>query len=249
MRNTLFILTLLLFASFPSCKKAPLSIGETVTETRELPDFNEVILKDDISLSLMRSDTCYIEITTGKNIIDNIKTEVSGNTLTISNTNTLNWIRPYDFTLHATLYFKDITDFTFSSSGTLDTKNQYNADNVPTTYNILVYEGSGDIDMLLNNCTDFVVLYQHGTSHVNIHGENNNFVCFHARSYGNIDARDYESRNVLIKSNSPSDCYIYAKSSIKADITNMGNIYYKGEPDSISITYGDFAKGRLLPLN
>ena len=242
----LIIIMLALIACLASCKKAPLSIGEIVTETRDLPNFKEVCLNDDISLSLVRSDTCYIVITTGENIIGNITTEVSGNVLNICNTSTLNWIRPYNFELHATLYYKDIKYLTFSSSGTLDTRNQYN--DTTGVYKILIDGGSGDIDLNVKNCKGVYIQYKYGTSTINLHGRGNKYLNVTKRSYGIIDARNFETNYVDIENNSAGDCYIWSRDRIKAEINNLGDIYYRGNPDTISVTYGEFAKGKLLPL-
>ena len=249
-RKLLIILTLCFLAAFSACKKAPLTVGPTVTQTRELPDFTEVYVNDYINISLVRSDTCYIEITTGKNIIDNITADVDNGILTICNTTTLNWIRPYNYTLDVTLYFKDITNFVFASSGTLVTKNNYTGHvSSPDFYRFEIHGGSGDVDLNVNDCYDFRVVYHYGSSKLSIHGENNYFFVIYKRSYGIIDAQNYDAERVHVTTESPSDCFISASSEIKATINNLGNIYYKGDPDTIQVTYGEFARGRLLPLH
>lgn len=245
----LIILTLCFLASFSSCKKAPLTVGSIVTEIRELPDFTEVHVNDNINISLVRSDTCYIEITTGKNIIDNITTEVNYGVLSICNTTTCNWLRPYDYTLNVTLYFKDITNFIFASSGTLDTQNNYTGLVVsPNYYRFEIHGGSGDVDLNVNNCNDLRIVYQHGSSHLNLHGEDNHNLVIYKRSYGVIEAQNYDAEIVHVTTDSASDCYISASESIDATINNLGNIYYKGDPENIQVTYGEFARGQLLPL-
>ena len=248
-RKILIILTLCFLAALSSCKKAPLTVGPIVTQTRELNDFTEVHVNGYINISLVRSDSCYFEITTGKNIIDNITTEADNGILTICNTTTLNWIRPYEYKCEATLYFKDITNFIFASSGTLVTKNNYTGELAsPDFYRFEIDGGSGDVDLNVNNCNDLRIVYQYGSSHLAIHGEDNHNLVIYKRSYGVIDARNFNAETVHVTTESPSDCFISASESIDATIKNLGNIYYKGDPDTIQVTYGEFAKGRLLPL-
>lgn len=245
----LIIFTLSVFTTFQSCKKSPLTIGKTITETRALPDFKEVRLNDNINMSLVRSDKNCIKITTGENIIDNITTEVRDSVLTICNTTTFDWTLPYNYELHTTLYFKDIRNFHFASSGNLNTENQYNNNDTSVRKcRVVIDGGSGDIDMLVNNCRGFYLEYLYGTSHVTIHGENNRYFDIFHRSYGIMDARNFKVDYVDIHSKATGDCYIHACDSIKAKIENLGNIYYKGDPEKISVTYGEFAKGKLLPL-
>lgn len=248
-RNLLIIMTLCFLATFSSCKKAPLTVGPIVTQIRELPDFNELRVYDNINLSLVRSDTCYIVITTGKNIIDNVTTDVNGGVLSLCNTTTLNWIRPYDYELNATLYFKDIKKLVFSASGTLTSENNYTGPlNPGDFYRLDVDESSGDIDLNINDCDDFYVFYKFGVSRLTIHGQNNRNLTVNKKSYGIIDAQNYEAQSVNISNRSQGDCYINASELIKARIDHCGNIYYKGDPDSIQVTYGEFAIGKLLPF-
>lgn len=245
----LIILILAVFASFISCKKAPLTVGKTVTESRDLQGFKEVYLYDNINLSLVRANETKIIITTGENIIDNISTKVSDSILTISNTTSCNWIRPYDYELHATLYYKDITNFIFSSSGNVESLNQYNSpDTSVRKHRFVIDDASGDVDLLVNNCRGFYLEYLSGTSQVTLHGNNNHLFDVFKKSFGILDARDFQMNYVDITSNSKGDCYIWATDSIKANISSLGNVYYKGDPEKIQVTYGEFAIGKLLPF-
>ena len=251
MKRNLLIITLLCFlATIVSCKKAPLTVGPTVTQTRELSDFKELHVFDNINLTLVRSDTCYIEITTGKNIIDNIITDVHDGLLSIRNITTLNWIRPYDYELRATLYFKDITKLVYSSYGSLTTENNFTGIlGEGQHYQLEIDDAAGDVDLNINNCNNLHVIYGYGTSRVTIHGDNNNYIYIYKNSYGIIDAQNYDAKLVTITNDARSNCYISAQKEIKAQINHLGNIYYKGDPDSIQVTKGPFAKGELLPLN
>lgn len=248
-RNLLILMILCFLATFSSCKKAPLTVGPIVTQIRELPDFNELRVYDNINLSLVRSDTCYIVITTGKNIIDNVTSDVNCGVLSLCNTTSLNWIRPYDYELNATLYFKDIKNLVFSASGKLTTENNYTGElSAGDFYNFEVDDGSGDIDLNISNCNDFRIAYKFGVSRLTIHGENNTGLSVYKKSYGILDAQNYETQTVDISNNAQGDCYINASKLIKARINHCGNIYYKGDPDSIQVTYGEFAIGKLLPF-
>ena len=247
----LIILTLSLLACLVSCKKAPLTVGRIITESRQLPDFKKVYFNDDFNLELVCSDTNYIVITTGENIIDNVTTEVKDGVLTFSNTSTLSWIRPYDYERRVVLYYKNITNFIFSSCGNLTCQNQFNNDSINPYgyYRFKIDGGSGDVDLLFNNCRKLLFLYQFGTSHVNLRGQNNGRLSVDKRSYGIFDARDYNADLIDIQSNSPANCYIWANDSIKADILHHGNVYYKGIPSDIQVNYGPYSEGKLLPIS
>lgn len=262
MKDKLLILIILsLLSCMISCKKAPLSIGAITTESRQLANFNKVRVFDDINLTFVKSDTNYVVITTGKNLIDNILTDVnaSDSTLTIKNGNALDWLRTYDYTLEVELHFKDVNYVYIASYGTVTTENQFNSD---TIYNpnpsdtltnrlkyIFEFDGaSGDVNLELNNCPYLYINYEYGTSNVNIRGNNNSFLQIRKRSFGEVNALDYQAKRALVVSNSVANCYVNVSERLVSRINNFGNIYYKGEPPYINNQYGPVAKGKLIQL-
>ena len=259
--KSLILLILSLVFCMISCEKAPLSIGEITTVTRPLSFFDKVKIYDDINLVFVKSDTNYVQITTGKNLIDNILTETnsSDSTLTISNDNVLDWLRNYDYTLDVKLFFKDVNYVFISTSGTVTTENQFNNDTIynpyqtdtitkPLMYTFELDGASGDVDITLNNCPFLYFDYQYGISNVKIRGKNNQFLQIRKRSFGDIDALDYQAERVLVVSSSTGDCYVNVKDRLVSRINNIGNIYYKGEPPYIDSRYGPIAKGKLIKL-
>ena len=228
-----------------SCKKAPLTIGKTVAQNRGLEPFSTLVVTDDINVTLVRSDSCHVEISAGENIIDNIITTVDDGILTVRNDNKISWIRTYDYRIDATLHFTDINKLVFGSCGELHTENQYNAEG--EHYTIEIDGGSGDIFMELNNCENLNVNYRYGTSQLNLHGEGNKHLQIHKRSYGLIHAEDYAADSVTVTNNSTGDCWVKANEYLKAHIEHLGDVYYKGEPEIVE-EYGENAKGRLIKV-
>ena len=245
--KTLILLTLAFSICIFSCKKAPLTIGKTITESRPLDDFNKVYINDDVSVTLVKSDSCWIEITTGENLMDNITVNVdlSDSSFSIKNENTMSFLRPYDYTLHATLYFKDIVLLHSSTSGYIDTYNQLNGQN---KCHIVIDDASGDMDITIHDCPRIDITYTFGTSNVILHGSNNKKIYAQKHSYGILDTRDCDAENVIITNWASGDCYISASKSIKSEIYHIGDIYYKGNPEQITEFYGPIARGRLIQL-
>lgn len=256
-RKILIIIALTFFAAFSSCKKSPLSIGKTVTQTRQLDHFDTLVIRDDINVILVKSDENRVEITTGENLIDNIETKISDSTLVISNESTMNFIRTYDYKIDVTLYFKDICRVTHSSSGYLKTSNQFNDDTTYTPhqgdtllihplYELIIDGSCGDIDMEFNDCDRLYVDYKNGTSNVVIHGNDNHNLEIYSKSFGIVDASDYRCDYVKIRSRSSNDCWVNASKYLQSRIDKNGDIYYKGDPEKIVETYGQNANGRLI---
>lgn len=240
----LIIALLATLTLLPSCKKVPLSIGETVVRHREVGTFSGLVVNDNINVTLVRSDSCFIEVAAGENIIDNILTEVADNTLTISNDNKIDWIRTYDYRIDVTLHFKDIRKITYGSSGELRTVNQFNAEDTP--YLICIDGGSGDISMEINNCSSLKVEYIGGTSLLRLTGEGNSSLDLYKKSFGLVHAEDLDTDSVKIVNIGTGDCWVKANKHLHSRIERFGNIYYKGEPDVITEEYGEKAVGRLI---
>ena len=57
--------------------------GEMTKETRQLADFNKILTNGAMDIEFISSDSSYIELEAGKNILPHIKTEVYNNTLKI----------------------------------------------------------------------------------------------------------------------------------------------------------------------
>lgn len=231
--------------AFASCKKAPLTIGKTVVQNRELEPFDTLVINNDVNVTLVKSDSCYIEISAGENIIDNITTVVDDSILTIKNDNKISWIRTYDYRIDATLHFTDISKITSCGCGEIRTKNHFDAEE--SDYTIEVDGGSGDIFMELNNCDRLDVNYLYGTSQLNLYGENNKHLQIYKLDYGLIHAENYDTDSVLITNKSSGDCWVKANEHLKSRIEHLGNVYYKGEPEIVE-EYGEDAKGRLIRL-
>lgn len=245
MKHKSLIITLVtILALLSSCKKVPLSVGKTVVQQRELASFSHLTVNDDINVALVRSDSCFIEITAGENIIGNITTEVRNDTLIIRNENEIGWIRTYDYRIDAILHFRDISSLTYRSCGELHTRNQFNAEDTP--YLIYIDGGSGDIFMDFNRCSNLKVNYNYGTSQLNLTGNGNRFLDIYKRSYGLIHAENLVADSVSITNAGTGDCWINASRHLHSRIYHLGNIYYKGEPADIIEEYGEEAKGRLI---
>ena len=245
--KSLILLTLAVSFCMVSCKKIPLTAGKTITECRPLDDFYKVYIHDDVSLTLVKSDSCWIEITTGENLMDNITTKVnsSDSSLSIKNENQMSFIRPYDYPLHATLYFKDVILLYSASSGYVNTYNQLNGQE---NCMVIVDGASGDMDITVNNCPKLTIYYKFGTSTAYFHGINNRKMYIQKKSYGILDARDCNAENVIITNWSVGDSYISASKYLKSEILHLGDIYYKGDPEQITEKYGPNARGRLIKL-
>jgi hypothetical protein len=67
-----------------------------------------------------------------------------------------------------------------------------------------------------------------------------NFI--YSASYGPFHCLDLESGFLFMRNASTNDCYVNVKHHFEYEITSLGNIYYKGNPEEISGTVSGSGK-------
>jgi hypothetical protein len=226
--------------------------------------FQVIELCDNVNVKLKHSDAANpagkVIVKTGENLIDLITTKIEEqaievdtdygtdtlffNKLVIRNENTLDFLRPYDYTLDMTVYYDTLLKIFFNSNGiiTTDTLRGYeyltdfstDNDSVPGTFyslapNLLleIEGGSGEFTVL-TNCYRLITKYAQGTSNINVKG-----LVERAETFG-----DYESHGIINGIDLEANLYhrviyygtntVYAKAfrRIIAKNDNIGRIFY-----------------------
>lgn len=245
--SRLSVLLIISILSFFSCKKAPLTNGDTLTKSMELPSFNSICLYNNIDVTLIKSDTFKIEITTGENLMENIVCEVNDNTLTLRNDNILNWIRSYDYPLNANIFFKDdIKNINYESVGYLKS-DDYICDDSISTLRFTFMKGSGDIDLSFN-CHSFSVFSNDDcTSKIVLEGKSNNGN-INQRGLGPIHSENMSCKTMSVNSTDVNDIYVNCSEKLNVEIYHNGDVYYKGHPD-IKSYIAPNAQGKLISID
>lgn len=227
-----------------SCKKDVgdcfKSTGEITSEWREAGEVKHIFLYNNINLTLIPSDSTGIEISAGKNLLSKIKSELKGDTLELSNTNSCNWVRDFSKEISAKVFVKNFTGLDYRSTGDVNCSDTLFSDSLVVN----VYEGSGIIDLL--SVTPFLKSAIHyGTADIIISGHTNLSQVYSA-GWGLIDNRNMISTFVYVNSLSTNDTYVNVNRTLSASINGIGNIYYKGNPQNISLE--NTGSGKLLKI-
>lgn len=243
-----------------SCSKIAFTNGEPITENRPLGHFRAISIHNNVNVKLLQSDHPNLEITCPRNLIENVTTQIVGDTLVIKNENTLSWIRSFDYSIDLTIYYDSLREVNFASIGELKSAEgdsirgiktpQISTVSVdspvifPTSFNLNVMEGSGNIDLTIG-CDILKHRFTNGTSHVTLKGK-----CGYSehasRSYGTIHAENLSSNFVYVESESTNDIYVWAKTGLRVWLYSIGNIYYKGNPETL--VEACTSDGRLIRL-
>lgn len=263
-----YMLVILMVLLSYSCTKDPLgcikSTGPISTEIRDLDYFNAVLLTHNIDVTFIEtSDQSEhrIEITAGKNLLEKIRTEIEqyvliipGDTITntpsivdtleritISSDNQCNWVRSYEKPIEAKVYYSEIRHMEYRSIGNVIFQDTIRVNN----FRIDIHEGSGNIDLLLNTNNSFLA-FHYGTAELIASGFSNINYLYQA-SFGRIHAEDLITDFTYMENRSTNDTYVYAISHLGVTISATGNVYYGGNPPSISLNRN--GSGRLIQLD
>jgi hypothetical protein len=217
------------------------SNGSEVTVQRNLGTFNEIIVNDKIDLTVIQGSEFRVEVTAGKNIIDNIAIENRHSVLEINNNNKCNFVRGYKRRVLVTVTVPFIKRVTNNGVGTVRFGNDFvqntifvRAENsgdvhVHGNFSKLQTSSHGNGDIYLNGSCDTLFVYMFGTNFLRAE---------------NLKINDY----TFIETISIGDCSLNAPSggTLECNLWRSGNIYYSGDPAVVNNFSDGSAKGRLI---
>ena len=241
-RNVLLALISLILCS---CSKSPFLNGAIMEETRYIEgNFTVLEVEDNVNVKLVHdlnpSDKIKTHIRANENLIDELSMDIHGDTLTIQNNNSFNWLRPYNCTLETTVYYDSIKKIVFNSNGILQSDilrgcsindTVFEEDGSLTisqrTHLYLQIEGGGGDVNLLVNCDRMHTNYEWGTATVNLKGSTG--IAYTSTSYnchGPIDSQEMESNYHYIYSYGTNKVIVKAFHEVNAHNFNNGIVCY-----------------------
>lgn len=243
-RNIFFVVVFAVFLF--SCNKEKAwdcvkSTGEITTEIRKITVFDKIVLNDNIDVFLIADTSNFVEIKAGKNIIPKIETTVENNALIIKNNNKCNWVRSYETPIEVYVHYLDIHYIEVRGVGDLVSTNLIQVDSL----RIDAWESVSSIDIDVD-CQYFSSGFHTGTADLTISGTANQ-AYFYINPNAYLNALAFESNYLSITSSSPSECYLHSNASLNVVINYLGNIYYKGTPQTITLEENH--DGKLIEWN
>jgi hypothetical protein len=232
MKRSIYLISLLFLAA--SCQKFDpgdcfTNAGPVSAEEREVSPYQYLHLKNNVDVFISYAQEYSITVRAGKNVIQGIKTSISGKTLTITNENRCNWIRSYDKPLEVYLGLPRIDSILYESSGNLTSLNKFTGDSI----RLEVLEGAGSINLWLNmQKSRFNIHY--GTVDLKVRGYSH-ISYLYSGGYGPADLRDLNTVFHYMTNNSTNNCFVRASLELQVKIFNVGDVYYYGDPASVSL--------------
>lgn len=214
--------------------------GEDITETRAISSFNKIVLEDNINLVLTQSDAYSIKVHGGKNVLKKVRTDIDNEVLYIKNNNSCNWMRSFDREITVYANIDLLNQIEYRGSGDITSTNEINSDSLLLD----VWEGAGKVDLKVDVYRNYIYFHI-GTADIYYSGHAH-LSYITASSFGPVKADELSTVFTYINNEGSNDCYIRAGLRIEATIKNIGNIYYKGNPE---IQVDSQGSGKLIDNN
>ena len=227
MKKLLFIVVI-----FTSCQKSPFDFmveeGPVIVETRQLAPFDTLHINDILDVTLVPDTACFIEISSGKNIIPYILSDVQSGILTLDNTIKGRWARPYHHP-KISLHVQDLSSIVLNEACNLTSSDSINCGNLY----MLVNSELASIDMVLKgNYFDLALRYT-CSGHCSFKGYLNR-AKFFSGGTTELDASLLSVNSAVLFQNSVSDMQVWVTKEI-TDLRNFkgGNVFVKGQPSIV----------------
>lgn len=209
------------------------STGKQVVIDRDIPqDITRVILKDDINLVVHPDTFNRLKISAGENVAKLIKAEADGNTLELRDDNRCNFVRSYARNITAHVYLKDFRYLRYEGSGKV-----YATGTIKTDKLLLdMWDGSEIIDLTVD--VDTLFCFNHvGPGDVKVDGKAK-YARFYSDGNGFAYADSLECNVTDVNWKGTGNCNVWCDSFLVVQIKYIGDVYYRGTPDTITYITG-----------
>lgn len=216
------------------------STGKIVQENRILTPFDKIEVHDKIEIEIFLRNTYSVEIQAGKNLLNDIQTEVKDSTLIIRNLNRCNFMRDPSKKIHIKIFMPYLLSLQHYGYANIFLRDTLETDSV-AVFN----EGNGDIHMHIRTKILYGASYASGdmyfegtATHFYYHMNGSNFLYSQ-----NLAVKDY----IYISHFSIGDAYVYPLGWLEGELRNTGNLYYKGNP--VILGFKNTKGARLIQMN
>jgi len=245
MRKIIYLLALSFFACNSEdaydCFQAS---GSLVQQEISVSDFESILVNRDIELIIKEAPVYKVIIETGENLINDVKAEVIGGQLVLTDNNSCNYVRDYGITkvyveAPNLTEIRTSTQFEIASDGILnyETLTLYSEDfNENNDYTI------GDFRLTLNS-ENFKVV-SNNLSFYYIDGVVETlFVGFYAGA-GRFEGENLIAQNVTIYHRGSNDMVINPQQSLTGELRGVGDLISVNQPAFVDVER--FYDGQLL---
>lgn len=194
--------------------------GGTVTETREVSDFEKISLSCDADIDYTQDSVYYVEVSGQKNILDVLELSHEGNTLKIDFRKNV-W--KHD-DLKLIIHSPRISGFSISGSGDIHAMNALNSDRME-----LRISGSGNIQLPSLQASSLEAKIS-GSGNIGIDGGAVSSEDLSISGSGDIHLIDLNSDSGKCRISGSGDIELHTNEDLDVSISGSGDVRYRGRP-------------------
>ena len=218
-----FLLCGMFILSFgPLLAQSEIGNGNVQEENRKLSGFTAIEVTDGIDVVLLQAESEKVVVKADENLLDNIETVVSGNTLKISAKGSIRRAKAFD--VYVTV--KNLERLEASSGSDVATKETVNLDEV-----VIRMSSGSDLDMSLN-ARQLTCKLSSG-SDANLSGKVE-ILMAEAHGGSDISAKKLATKKCTLKAHGGSDASINVTGELDIEAHGASDIYYTGNPTVLS---------------
>jgi len=213
------------------------STGRVAYEKRSLEAFTSAEIIGNYQLIWIEDTSNYIEIEAGTGLLEQIKTTVEFQKLSIENTNTCNWVRSYKTPVILKLHCSNLERLRILGSTTLSNRDSLRHDSIYIDLN----QNAATVNLNISNAM-LTIEQPTGGADISASGRTAAFVFKSGDRVGGNFLK-LNAREVEVISKSEIDCYVNASESLKLTTLAGGSIFYTG--DAPLIEQSSFGEGSI----
>ena len=216
--------------------------GGHVVEERAVTAFHAITVKNGINVVLTQGDNYTATIEGWKNLTPKIRLTVEKNgELVIEDVNRFNFVRTRDnMTTVRLMITGELDRIHFSGDGDIVTKDTL----VTSGLTVLCEDASGSVDLKIKTQGIYIGTNHRNTASVTIWGQGYS-VGITNWGYAPVDLSGFKASFADVHHHGPGNVYVNASESVSAVIYGTGDVYYAGNPSSVTFTRKDKGKGNL----
>ena len=199
--------------------------GSIARETRSFTEYDIIHVQGNLDIELIAGKEGEIEIEAEENLIEHVKTIVSGNELNIRIAKGYSLKPSIMKSIIITVPFKDLNEVTLSGSGDINCTDYIKADKFNTSIS-----GSGDINLSVQATS--INASVAGSGDLTLNGSSNLLIAELAGS-GDISAYELKAVNAEASVAGSGDIKLTVAKDFVANIAGSGDISYQGNPTNI----------------
>jgi hypothetical protein len=205
--------------------------GDMATEKRELDGFADLIVNYPAEVVIMQGASNSLTITADDNLLPQLQTQVSGNTLEIQNSerNGSQRVRPSD-TVEIAITVTDLSLVQFNSAGTI-TVNGLAGDSLEVRL-----DGAGNIDLNDLELGSLTVKLD-GAGNIDATGSVTDLVV-ELDGLGNLNASDLTAQEARVMVDGLGSATVRVEDRLEVNIDGLGSVNYYGSPQLTQSTDG-----------